>query len=426
MNDADTIVSGLGIIDVFIGLAFIYFSLSIIGSSILESLVSLVRYRARFLRKAIHSLVDEPDDQAGGELFAVKLLSHPMVAKQALPLSSFKRNIKLISEGPSYLSGSVFSEALVDILKNRVQAPNKVKNLHEGISSLAPNSSLRDLLQPMLDRSNNESDFIWRLTTWYDNYMDRMSGSYKRHTQGFLFLIGLVLAVSLNINSVEYAVRLSCDGPFREMLVGEALTTLEQHPSTEVTPPQTPSRQNNGIISVETQQKIVALQSRLAQHSVDAVASQVTPPLTPEALRCLQQTKGIGQSPTPQTAFLYYSGFILTALAVSLGSAFWLNLLRMMASIRSSMQITRPSSQKPEVSATSGEVNSVPQVVNFEVYLDSVKIEVLQAMLGLQGTQITGTWSIATRDAIDNWRKQTNIPITGPLIFDEYLKIMNL
>lgn len=439
MNEADTIVTGLGILDVFIGLAFIYFSLSMIGSTILEFLVGLVRYRARFLSNAITMLLDEPKGHADPVSLAPALLGHPMITKQAKPLSRLGRSLRIVSEGPSYLSSQQFSDALVDLMKSRVTDPTKVKSLHEGVMTLPPSSTFRQLVQPMVERSQTESEFVERISSWYDEYMDRMSGSYKRQTQGGLFFIGLLLAWNLNINTFEYAVRLSCDGPFREMIIEQALDVADNSesvnrlqipiveneevhvPSLNVTP------QTASVYSPESIAKLRQILS-ISEEKAQPQKDMLEPPkenLSSLEKRCNEQISLLKAEANDKSIF-YFFGFVVTGLAVSLGSAFWLSLLRMMASIRSSL----PADNRTEKTKTEGHnptVNSAQQGTNnFESLLSVIKIEELQTQLGLTGDNVTGTWNIATRDVIEQWRKDKNIPILGPLTFDEYLKIMEL
>jgi len=57
---------------------------------------------------------------------------------------------------------------------------------------------------------------------WFDAGMDRVSGWYKRWTQLWQLIIGLVLAVALNINIVTIGLTLWNDIPLRSAIVAEA------------------------------------------------------------------------------------------------------------------------------------------------------------------------------------------------------------
>jgi hypothetical protein len=57
---------------------------------------------------------------------------------------------------------------------------------------------------------------------WFDAAMDRVSGWYKRWTQLWQLIIGLILAVALNINIVTIGLTLWNDIPLRTAIVAEA------------------------------------------------------------------------------------------------------------------------------------------------------------------------------------------------------------
>src|SRR5208282_1362601 len=60
--------------------------------------------------------------------------------------------------------------------------------------------------KPLLSIIANAENDITKLKTsvenWYNGAMDRVSGWYKYHTQWVLFWIGVVLAVTLNANTL--------------------------------------------------------------------------------------------------------------------------------------------------------------------------------------------------------------------------------
>src|SRR5262249_37724902 len=60
------------------------------------------------------------------------------------------------------------------------------------------------------------------LEQWFDDAMDRVSGWYKRWTQLWQLVIGLILAIALNINIVTIGLTLWNDIPLRTAIVAEA------------------------------------------------------------------------------------------------------------------------------------------------------------------------------------------------------------
>ena len=60
------------------------------------------------------------------------------------------------------------------------------------------------------------------IEAWFDAGMDRVSGWYKRWTQLWQLIIGLILAIALNINIVTIGLTLWHDIPLRTAIVAEA------------------------------------------------------------------------------------------------------------------------------------------------------------------------------------------------------------
>jgi len=58
--------------------------------------------------------------------------------------------------------------------------------------------------------------------TWFDDTMDRASGWYKRHRQVGAFVIGLVFAVLINVDSVNIGIHMWRDPALRQAVVAQA------------------------------------------------------------------------------------------------------------------------------------------------------------------------------------------------------------
>lgn len=64
---------------------------------------------------------------------------------------------------------------------------------------------------------------------WFNNAMDRVSGTYKRYTQIALFLIGLVTAILLNADTVTIWNQLSSNDALRADLAKQAIAFAQAH-----------------------------------------------------------------------------------------------------------------------------------------------------------------------------------------------------
>lgn len=137
----------------------------------------------------------------------------------------------LLFKKPSYLTSENFSTILIDTIKNLDKnANNSTANLpllrsviqsqlrKEMRSRSIDKDTLNILLHHMNEAAGDLSVFKFRIEKWYNDTMDRVSGWYKRNTQFYLTAVGIFLAVSLNIDSIQIAKYLSSNKLARDQL----------------------------------------------------------------------------------------------------------------------------------------------------------------------------------------------------------------
>ncbi len=74
-----------------------------------------------------------------------------------------------------------------------------------------------------------------QIQSWFNDTMDRLSGAYKRKAQFMSFLIGLVLALILNVDSIRAATTLWREPTLRQAIIAQVkdLTTNTPAPTTD-------------------------------------------------------------------------------------------------------------------------------------------------------------------------------------------------
>ncbi len=305
---------GSHVLETAAGLAFIYLVLSTLASGINEAIAAVLSLRARSLEGALKNMLAEQDapqtaaraaaagatpsipvatgttsTQSGWNL-ATAVLKHPAVENLCAPHAIGKGLSK-----PAYLDAGVFSSVLLDLVAPA--AGNSLAQVRASISSLQ-NTELRSTLLPLVDRAAGDIDKARaNIEAWYDHAMDRLSGAYKRRAQLILFGLGLVMAVVLNIDTLRAARTLWTDPVVREQLLEQAKSASNSTSATT-----TPS-------AIDTATKYEQEYARLA---------------TP-----------FGWSQNPGEWWKDYTlggwtallGWLLTALAISLGAPFWFDLL---------------------------------------------------------------------------------------------------
>jgi hypothetical protein len=234
---------GSFILDVAIGMVFIYLTLSLISSGVNEILASIVQSRAANLERGLRSLFSGDSIEAGAKLVD-NIYNHGLIrglypdpekdlgdqsplgwwTKRRLWLQKFLgvasgqtvagvKNPLLL---PSYIPARTFALAMIDILNKNKLDNNKtaIQNIDDFLTShhqqFKDNKAVEALLSLFIDAKSDakkEEEKLQRFQTnlenWYNDAMDRVSGWYKRYTQRVLLIVGLVIAIVFNVNSIH-------------------------------------------------------------------------------------------------------------------------------------------------------------------------------------------------------------------------------
>lgn len=229
---------GSTILDVAIGIIFVFILVSIICSAIREGFESLLKTRAAHLEHGIRELLND----RGGNGLAKDLFQHPLVAalydndyeSARRPHDGTARPWALARGGklPSYIPSRSFALALMDLaVRGREITPENssggapaisLQSLREGVGSLQNEKVQRALLTAIDSAQGDLNRAQANLEAWYDSAMDRVSGWYKRSTHFVIFFIGLFVAVTLNIDTTAIARHLYRDTGARAAAVAAA------------------------------------------------------------------------------------------------------------------------------------------------------------------------------------------------------------
>jgi hypothetical protein len=238
------------IINVVIGLVFLFLLYSLFVTSLQEGIASLLQRRARTLYDGIKTMLSNtPDRQiprwllilewTGLGAWLVKkatdnkniaLLANRAVAKKdhetAVHLYELFYNHPIIKNygqsdlfsKPSYIPDRNFSSILVDVIKNLDPANANVAASFQNVKQAFEQNKdkieqeVADIISYYLNEAAGDLDvFKQKLQTWFNDTMDRVSGWYKRHTHYWLFGLGLGLALCLNVDTIAISNLLSKD-----------------------------------------------------------------------------------------------------------------------------------------------------------------------------------------------------------------------
>lgn len=284
-------------IDVGIGLIFVYLLLSLIATASQEVLARLLDKRGEELFKGLRDLVD--GNAATSQLFT-NLWTHPLVQNGS------------VGRKPSYVAATNFSAALLHVLMGAPGTPS-FADLEAKVKTLPAGSPLQKSLEALLAAADGKIElFRTKVEHWFDGAMDRVSGTYKRWGQTCALVIGLAVAVTLNVDSIQLARALWTNEPLRTAVVAGAVKYVNDHPNTPDAAAPKPGQ------PPEAQKVLDGLKLPIGWNGDGPILSQI-----------LNAIFLSGWS-----ALLVLLGWIITALAVSLGSPFWFDLLKSFVNLR--------------------------------------------------------------------------------------------
>ncbi len=302
------------VLDVIIGLVFVYLLLAIMCTAANEFISGLLKSRPKMLKKALIQLLDgQPtsSDKANPGAFVQDFYKHPLI-------TGMMRGDK----HPAYLSARTFSTAVTGVITAGKDIASTTQDLSSALDSL-PDGEVKKVLSALFQRSGKdlESAHI-AIEEWFNDSMDRVTGWYKRNTQIWVVCIAIVITVLSNADTLQISRRLWTDPVVRNKVVAEAQNRAKKPPPT-----------------VEYPDKDEPTDPKVAEG--DTVSVQERELLT-ELLGWQGKTFSMADLPG------HLLGWLLTILAVSLGAPFWFDLLNKLINIRSAGKSPAEGAKKPE------------------------------------------------------------------------------
>ena len=348
-------VFGSTLLEVGIGMIFVYLLLSLLCSALNELIESFIKFRARDLEKGIGKLLHDPD-------LTAEFFDHPLV--------------KPHGDNPSYIPARTFSLALWNIASTKVgEAQAAAAGVSQDLASIratvagmqqdAKYGNIGKALLTLIDEAGGDIDKARaNVEQWYNDAMDRVSGWYKRRTHWILIVLGLLAALAFNVDSITVVKALWYNDGLRASVVAAAedyaksnpaptpvpqgTTTPPQTSATPLTPEQQAAQARQKISNItsqfnnlhlpvgwpgkppeETDAKYTSItddKARQSQFDADKLASDTDPRRWPPFGKY-----GEGW-------IWKLLGIVITALAVSQGAPFWFDMLNKFIVIRSTVK----------------------------------------------------------------------------------------
>jgi hypothetical protein len=305
-------VFGSTILEVATGVVFGFLAISLFTSAAVEAINSALKLRATNLMSGIQALVNDPNFTG----LAKQLYEHASISPfgpgigTAQNPTPYKDKTNL----PSYIEKTQFARALLDVTglsaatpapAAQALGPQAIAALDAQVAGIA-DPQIRQFLQGIISRASGDIEQIEKeVAEWFDNGMDRLSGTFKRRTQLYTFLIALPVAFIFNMDAIRIG------------------TLLWEHPSLAemLKTPTLPSDVLQGKPPATEEQAVAVINS----------VAQADLPVGWAPGHFLEVSDGQGHWVSfwsPTTIFSSLLGWIITAAAALFGAPFWFDALQ--------------------------------------------------------------------------------------------------
>lgn len=325
-------MSANSILDVVIGLVFVFFVCSLAVSGLNEFVRTLLSTRSKALWTSISRMLDESEDAPQSEALTVRLgtapiRSAPMLSAAPVDGSDDTSLAARVYAHPiigrldparlnrpsriNHIPATEFSRALVDILTpDDVEGNKQWDRLGERIDTLP--RPLRSQFQLLYAESEgNVLRFRQAVESWFEHGMARVSAWYVQRTRVAMVGYGLLIAVAFNVSAIHLTTELYENDVVRD--------TVVQLASTEV------QRDDIGACT-----DVSCVEDRVGE----IVDTEI-----PVFWRRCQSGAGsdVCGFENWRAIVVTIAGWLITAAALSVGAAFWFALLKRAFQVRSAL-----------------------------------------------------------------------------------------
>ncbi len=347
-------------LNVVIGLVFIFLLYSLLATVISELIATALGLRARNLKEAIDRMLnDEKETGPIRRLWdSLKFMKNP----ENKVVNSFYSHpgIKYLGSSglfriPSFFKADTFSKTVISLFfgdtpqeqdKKHIEARFKEiielsKSVNRDDRILDPETAeyLRGL---WLEAKGDVDLFRLEIENWFNRTMEHTAEWYKRKIRAVLLVLGFCLAWFFNADTFVIVKKLSTDRVAREQLVSMANSYIQSNPLAVDT---SLVNQDPSFEAIKARMDSLLIIKQDLQNDIADAGSILGTGCWP---------MGPGYTYGQKLAYMFsllwkhFFGYLITAIAISLGAPFWFDLLNKMMALRTTRKMEAAEQNPPD------------------------------------------------------------------------------
>jgi hypothetical protein len=298
-------VDFMNVLSLAIGMITVYLVLALSVTAFNEAVAALLSSRGKWLLRGVASLFSNNADDHGDMAMAKRVYDSPYIAY-------LQRGSRFL---PSYLPAWNLLQGMLEAASKQGDcALTTLDDLRTAAKNLPEGSPIRVGLENLLAAGDTTvEDFKKRFEAWFGTFEAQVMAWYRQKTQLVVGGLSVVVALAMNVDTLQLVNQLATDPKVRETLAEQG-SQLARQPDLVAA---------NTTLAAASQPGLAATVETVQQRSANLNASGLK----------LGWNERAWQSPLNVVEKLV--GLLLSAFAVSMGAPFWFDLLKNLVSIRS-------------------------------------------------------------------------------------------
>ncbi|MEA5521680.1 hypothetical protein [Limnoraphis robusta] len=317
------------VISIAISLSFIYFVLSLITSEIQEVIASVLKLRAKNLKEFIIHLIGESENK--DNLKITKKLYNKYLTTTSKSQSDYQEKIPKLT----YISPNQFANSLIGILREELKLNNKEEDYLDDLTKVA--DKIKE--SPLPEKLKNEIIIVLRnanakvvepekkfetlqqeIETWYQNSTEYASRLYQKKAIILSRVVALLLVIMFNIDTVNIIDHLSKSEVLSSTFSSTVMGVIQSSDRSDY------CSENDETLDFKTcmegiEDEVKTILDRVDNLPIgwnwsDPWKEQFTPLNSGNVINAV-------------------TGWIISAIAISMGAPFWFDILKKLTRIKS-------------------------------------------------------------------------------------------